>query len=671
MNQRSMWQSGIVLAAVALLLGSQPGAYAATDTWNGSADVNWGNVSNWTSAVPGSADTALFNIAAPGSPITLDVPRSVTSITFDTSVGSFSIGAVGGTNALTLTSGGTIALGTTATSVTGSNGGETFNAPLVLAGTAYTITNKSTTASDLLNFTGSITGTTGASTLTLGGTTTGGVNTISGAIGNGGATSLAVAVGSGKWALSGNNTMSGGVTVSINSTLDIMSANALGTGVFKLNNGSTFDNTGTGPITLAGISGVTIANAFTFQGTNDLNLGSAAVTVTGAGIWTINGGSLIMGGPISGSVAVTKAGTGTLVLGGATGSSFTGSLTLTGGAIDLNNAAALGTGSFNLTSGTIDNTSGSAITLSTTGNETWGAFTFGGTNDLNLNSAAVALNSGGATVTINNSGTLTVGGVVSGGNALTKNGTGTLVLNGANTYTGGTVVNAGTLIVGGTGVIGAGGETLNGGTLLVNAGGSIAGTATVNSGNLIVNGSAATVTVKAGTGNTAFLGGNGTFSGGVGIGGGAGTSIINAGGVNAIGAMTFVGALSASSNTLFEFELNSNNGTIDSYSVGGRLALGAGIATLQGTDLGSATLTLGTVLTLATYGTMTGSGFLGLANGADVTIGQNIFQINYGALTSASAITLTDVGAVPEPSTWALLGFGAFGLFAVARRRAA
>ena len=110
--------------------------------------------------------------------------------------------------------------------------------------------------------------------------------------------------------------------------------------------------------------------------------------------------------------------------------------------------------------------------------------------------------------------------------------------------------------------------------------------------------------------------------------------------------------------------MNSATQGIDTFAIAGALTLGNGVASLLGTDLGSGALSLGTVFTLATYASQTGT-FQGLAQGADITVGNYLYQVNYGA----TALTLTAVSAVPEPSVWTLLGAGAFGLFAVVRRR--
>ena len=699
MKQRSMWQSGIVLAAVAFFFGAFPSARAASTSWSGATSAAWATGTNWSSGTaPGattgttSTDVAtFFTNPANGTttPLTIDAGRNLSGISFDTGAGAFTFGSAGanGGPSLLVSSGGIVQFLST---FTGTGVTETFNAPLVMEGattTALTFKVLTPTASgNAFNITGGITSgaASGTSTLVLGsGTNVAGVaSTISGVIADGtSGANVALNVIQGAWALSGNNTFTGGVTLH-NATLDINSATALGTGTLTIQNGATttIDNTSGGALTLSGANAIT-ASSLIFIGTNDLNLGTGAFTIgNNHPAFTINAGTLGIGGSVvaSGTSSSTKAGAGALALWGDNTSDTQGWI-LSAGTLDINSATALGSGTFLIDAGTtIDNTSSGAVALTLLAPEKWnGAFTFAGTHDLDLGASTVALQTNSA-VTVTQ-GTLTVGGVISGSAlSLTKNGAGTLALGGADTYTGGTIVNAGTLLISSTGSINNTSTTaqiINGGTLLVSAGGSVAGTSLVNAGNLIVNGTAGVVSDKATAGNTAFLGGSGTFTGAVSVGNAvAGTSsIINAGGVGAVGTMTFNSTLSLIANSTLQFDLNSSTSAIDSFLVTGKLTLGAGVASLVGTDLGNATLALGTVLKLIQYGSFTAGGtFLNQADGSDLTIGSNIYQINYGTLAgNANAITLEVVGAVPEPSTWALLGFGAFGLFAVVRRRAA
>ena len=310
-----------LLAAVAVIL-LPAAANAGNGTWLTLATTsNWTNAGNWSGAVPGAivaitgananADIATFSNAVgtygtSSLPIVIDsASENIKGITFDAAAGGYYIGTTTG-NPLYLTQSGTIQLGTTGTSFTGSGITETVNAPLVIEGngaaaTTYTITNNSTTASDVLNFGGPITsgGNFGYTcTLTLNGVNTG-ANTLSGSIGNGTTGSgMAVTVGAGNWVLSGANTYQGNTTLS-GGTIVLGGANA------PLGNGGLNLNAAAGNIQ-AGVSGVNLFNPITltagsggtFSGTNGITLSGMLVPSAGSGTVTnnISGGLLTVAG---------------------------------------------------------------------------------------------------------------------------------------------------------------------------------------------------------------------------------------------------------------------------------------------------------------------------------------------------------------------------------------
>ena len=177
--------------AYATLLAA-PLARAATENWSGAGtDTLWSDPNNWSSgtvpgATTGSTDTdeALFNNSTAGiqSTVTLDTPRNLQFIYFDTAAGSYTIiGA--GPNSLLLTSGGMVSILPTFTSA--DTNIETIDAPLVLEGTSTssgTIADNATTGA-MLDFGGAISsGAAGLGTLTVSGV--GGI-TIGGQISNG------------------------------------------------------------------------------------------------------------------------------------------------------------------------------------------------------------------------------------------------------------------------------------------------------------------------------------------------------------------------------------------------------------------------------------------------------------------------------------------------------
>ena len=194
----------------------------AAPTWSanptGTPNTDWNQPGNWlNNLVPGvhdgtttNTDLATFTTNSTVLTPMPDLNRNVQSITFDTSAaGAYVVGTTGG-NPLLLTAGGTIQ--TTSTVVNT----QTVNAPLVLEGAnaSYAFSSNSADNTKLLNFGGGITGgAAGNTVLTLTGTNTGN-NTISGVIGDGAATTLAlVKSGTGTWVLNKAETNSGGTTI--------------------------------------------------------------------------------------------------------------------------------------------------------------------------------------------------------------------------------------------------------------------------------------------------------------------------------------------------------------------------------------------------------------------------------------------------------------------------
>ncbi len=123
------------------------------------------------------------------------------------------------------------------------------------------------------------------------------------------------------------NSFTGGTLLNAG-TLNINNVSAIGTGVLTIAGGTTIDNTSGSAITLATNNAQVWNGGFTFGGSNALNMGTGAVTMTSNLTVTTNGaGALAVGsiGQSGGSWQLTKAGSGTLVL--------NGSNTYTGGTI--------------------------------------------------------------------------------------------------------------------------------------------------------------------------------------------------------------------------------------------------------------------------------------------------------------------------------------------------
>jgi len=184
----------------------------------------------------------------------------------------------------------------------------------------------------------------------------------------------------GEWTLTGNNSFSGGLTLSgqyVGTQLNINSATALGTGTFTIfgGNNAKFDNTSGSAITLNTNNPQTWSNDFVFGGSSDLNMGAGAVSMGATRLITVTAGTLTVGGVISGSgFGLTKAGNGTLTLGGT--NIYTGVTSVNGGILMLQSSGSLA--------------AGSAVSVNNGG-------TFGGTGTVN------------GTVTVASGGTLSPG----------------------------------------------------------------------------------------------------------------------------------------------------------------------------------------------------------------------------------------------------------------------
>jgi fibronectin-binding autotransporter adhesin len=250
--------------------------------------------------------------------------------------------------------------------------------------------------------------------------------------------------GTGNLTLNVANTYSGG-TILNTGTLNINNASALGSGALTIN-GGTINSTG---ITLNNNTQNWYGD-FTFTGSNDLNMGTGAVTMNASRTVTVSNGNFTVGGNITGSTfGLTKNGTGTMILTGA--NTYTGDTTITAGTLTISGAGQLGSGSY---SGNISNAG--TLNYASTANQT-------------------------------------LSGTISGTGALTKNGTGTLTLSHANTYTGNTTINSGTLSVNATNALGATTDVIinEGASMLVAALDGINDAANItmgNNGTLILNG---------------------------------------------------------------------------------------------------------------------------------------------------------------------------------------
>ncbi len=337
-----MCVASIALYAVAL----SPSLHATSDAWTGASDATWANTLNWLGGnIPGTGDTATFNAASANTTLTLGAITLQTVAFNSAATAAYTLGSFGET--LTLNDIGAVTVSSTVTN------SEVVGASVVLGDVAgdqsFTFSNSSTTLGQTLSFTSGIDSTTtGNKSLTLNGA--GGI-VISGNIANTGGTVALTKNGTGTLTLSGTNSFGGGVTLGAG-TLNINSATALGSGAgaFTINGGTI--NATAGATVLTNNNAQLWNGDFTFTGTNSLNLGAGAVTLGGVGIRqiTVAANTLTVGGAISGSSGFIKAGAGTLTL-QTTASLWTGNAIITAGTLSIQ-AAQSATASYVLNSGT-------------------------------------------------------------------------------------------------------------------------------------------------------------------------------------------------------------------------------------------------------------------------------------------------------------------------------
>ncbi|ELF7490396.1 fibronectin-binding autotransporter adhesin ShdA [Salmonella enterica] len=305
-----------------------------------------------------------------------------------------------------------------------------------------------------------------------------------------------VKTGTGELTLSGDNSYSGGTTIT-GGTLTADHADSLGSGdidnsgVLKVGEGDlentlsgsgSLVKTGTGELTLSGgndYSGGTTIIGGTLTADHADSLGSG--DIDNSGVLQVGEGE--RKNTLFGSGSLVKTGTGELTLNG--DNDYSGGTTIDDGVLIADNADSLGTGAvanngvLQVGEGELKNTlsgTGSLVKIGT------GELTLNGDNDYSggttitggtLIAASVnALGSGD----IDNSGVLQVGegelkNTLFGSGSLVKTGTGELTLSGDNTYSGGTTISGGTLIAANVNALGSG-DIDNSGTLILDANGA-------------------------------------------------------------------------------------------------------------------------------------------------------------------------------------------------------
>jgi autotransporter-associated beta strand protein len=422
---------------------------------------------------------------------------------------------------------------------------------------------------------GSITGTTGvltASSLTLQNGTVSAILAGSASINK---------TTSGTLTLAGNNTVSGGITLSAGQ-LNLNASGALGSGNFTIQGGS-LGNTSGSSVTISSSASQFWNADFTYAGPNDLNLGAGAVAMNATRAITVDSGTLTVGGAISGSgFGLTKNGSGTLALNSI--NTYTGGTTVNAGTLVLGNATNT------LANAGAVTVNGGTLSLGSN-NDTIGALTLTGGSITGTTGVLTA-----SSLTLQNG---TVSAILAGSASINKTTSGTLTLAGNNTFSGGITLSAGQLNLNAAGALGSGNFTILGGTL----------------GN--TSGSSVTISSSA----SQFWNANFTYAGPNDLNLGTGAVAMNA--TRAItvdsGTLTVGGAISGSG-----FGLTKN---------------GTGTLTLSGSNTytGATTISVGT-LALGASNVIADTSNVSVASGSTFALGG--FSDTVGRLTGAGSVSL-------------------------------
>jgi autotransporter-associated beta strand protein len=400
----------------------------------------------------------------------------------NTNTGSFTLSA----GKLWLANAGADSLGASGTAFTVSATSTLDN----VSGSAMTLGTHPIALNGNLTFTGSNELDFGANSVTIGGTGTRTLTVTASKITVGGNITSAslpfTKAGAGILLLSGTNSFGGGFNISAGK-VQLGSAGALGSGALAITGTSTLENTLGTPFTLANAT-LALTGNLTFTGpnispaTNELDTGSAVVTLNGSRTVTVTNSNdkLTVATPIlEGTPAgkLTKTGAGTIILTGA--NTYTGGTVVSAGTFALSGTSSSLEGNVNLSSST---SKFDLTALSGPATASIGSLSGATSSKLLLGSSTLSLEDDTST---------TFSGNISGSGSVTKNGTGNLTLSGNNGPTGGGFsgnlnVHSGSLIVGGTTSLSSlASMTLSGGTLNVATRGGTTGALSVSADSMI------------------------------------------------------------------------------------------------------------------------------------------------------------------------------------------
>ncbi|MBN8457588.1 MAG: autotransporter-associated beta strand repeat-containing protein [Verrucomicrobia bacterium] len=448
------------LLPLLVLVAAVPASAAEINKANNTTALN--SAGSWVSGgPPGTGDVAVWSatVTAANSSV-LGGSMTWSGIKVTNPGGNVTIGA---------TSGATLSLGAGGIDVSSSDRNLTINTaltPIANQGWNVTSSNRSLTVAaqtggagvtitrtgdGTLNFNNTAVSSSFAANLALNGGTTrfvnaSGAQTFSGSISGIGTLAR---TGNGTLVLSGNNAgYTGAFNITSAGPVHLGNPNALGSGTvtFNATAGAFLDNVSGAPLTLGGTPSLVISNPLTFVGTDDLDLGAAAVTLNNTPTITVTGGKLSSAGAIgAGSGGLTKAGAGFLDIRTGAEATLAGNLAINDGMVELNG------GRLTL----------AAITGTTAGSLVWNGGTLrpradagsfiAGIADVWVGADGAVIDTDGYVATLakplRHDSLLGEG---EDGGLLVRDGldTGRITLAGANTYTGPTVIESGTLAMG-------------------------------------------------------------------------------------------------------------------------------------------------------------------------------------------------------------------------------
>ena len=409
-----------------------------------------------------------------------------------------------------------------------------------------------------------------------------------------------------------------------------------------LTHSSSFLVNNTGTLTLSG--GLTLANGTILtlgsnetSGAGNISISNIAATTAALIINDANGTTA------EGTTIVTLSGT----------NNYSGGTTLgnqnaanTGGTLNINSSSAIGTGTLTIqqTKSIIDNTSGAAVTLSTNNAVVFqSSFTFGGTNNLNLGTGAVNMQSKTSAITLDGTNSTLTMGTMTQTQPVSQGTSDTLTVSNGGSGSGNTLVLAayslGTDTTAAKSVVfqGTANITINGGVSDDPFGG----------GGLTYNGT-----------GTLTIGGTSNYTGATlveGAGAGSSTVVLN----NA--------TLGATAITIGQADQNNERGTLViqgnttiGNSSGGSLTVAIGGSAIQG---GTLSLVAGGTINTLTLGNTSGTTFtidnnagrtstldmaVGLGSASEIVL-QSGAQISFNGLISSGGgimVNLTGLGGL-------------------------